>query len=1190
MSSVHGEDPPSETIEMNCFDPTCETPFLRGELIVDLPQFSLSKGTQAQVIAQSPDFYRIKVGDAIYDIPFSVLNIHAHIHEGRELWRAQLPLINPPISISAPLSEPEQKAESPASPNLDLMEEELPAPQYKPPKKDKKEESSGPKESLNSNSPPLPSIEQRMSKSNDNEVTLDNKNSQKTPTESFVEPFMEQSHKVEIEITSSSEIKQPEKNSGIKMQPKVKEQNIVKSTENGSEAEPKLTPASVTKTMPQSQENVGKRRHEEQLHVIEIEPEVNPAPEIKAVDMKLPPEKNPNFEDIKSVEILKQSSVETASKPEETKQVKNQPGVEEVHAQYPKVVEPVTQPPSIESIVKVEEIDKAHTSTSGSAQQHTRVESVTKADEKAPFVKTSKVEEAKTLAIPEIDPVSQVKTIPEIEDIGATSVPEFQQTSDQPFEQAPPKVERFKEIPKDESLSEIPNQNDSVSNLLPELKESSKSTPESERSVQPPVENTIEEPKIHDATAQTQLSDELEMSRDELLPTSPPLLDIANESIFFHCLSLAANGTFNGEKSLVAALILSIARRYFIVAQTLLGELPHGLVSPLHSLFTFTFKMPLVFFISWTLFITSVVVTYLVIKLTNKLLLLGFSSTNIDDPTQRSLSQWLAVEENANLLADSLADKEEAYGRLIVWSTKVSERYENQNRHATTSSTHIHNQLRDTKAALTESLKENKELKDTHDALVEQLSTVKNEATFNTTHLREEINTLNKRLEECTRQYGESIAEKERLNEEIVSKLRDEKAVLVSEVKSYQSQVESAEKTMSELKEASRRFEEDLAIRDRELLNVKEAFMEFKVAELRNKNKKAVTSPITPKAKASDDGASVDGWEVEDAELNAIIGVEGGHQGEEEELNESDLQSAFDSLKEVGRLKVALEEAEKLAHNAASAKDQETKLRVELEEKIDSLESEIEEMRQKLRTATEKFEASETKLEVLSDYFHKREAERQKDLGRKELSQSEMSEEISLLREKLRTAEVEINTLREQLSSARRELAETERSNRRHVSELDKRLHENRLASRSLENQVKDLRAENGMLRQKIFVGDRLGVFPPGILPPPPPPPPPPQVLSLAASKLPENRSISRQLEKSPSSHLAQVNLQQQIPPPFLPFALAGPGGSPFIPPPPPPLGMMSPSLLNTQINPTRSGQRPGSTTSGSNRSGKQPH
>ncbi|VDN99062.1 unnamed protein product [Rodentolepis nana] len=1182
VSSVHCEDPPPEKlVEMNCFDATCETPFLRGELIVDLPQFSLSKGARAEVIAQSPDFYRIKVGDATYDIPISVLNIDTHIHEGRELWRAQLSLINPDFIFSVSSSESAQRKESPANLNLDSTGKEVPTSHYHPSKKDKKDNSSGSKESLSSTSP-SPSMEQRMPTSSDNETTLDNKDPQEILSHPPVKPLMEQSHKVEIKVTPPPEIKQSEGNSGIKMQPKSKKQNNDKpSAESGSETELKFTPASTIKTMEQPQDKVKKRNQDEQLHATKITPKVTSAPGIKAVNQEPLPEK-PNLEVTKVGEIEKQPSVETAPNLEKTAQIKDLPGVVEVQAQNIKAVDP-----NIESIVKMEESDIAHTSISDGAQQHVSVESVMKTDEKAP----SKVEEAKTLDISEIDPASHVKTFSKIEEMEVTSVPTFQQPPDQPYDQAPPKEGGFKEfpIPKDDSVPELPNQNFSASKLLPKPKESSKSPPESEGTVQPPVENTINQPEIHNTIAQVQLSDELEMFRDELLPTSP-LLDIAKESIFFHCLSLAANGTFNGERSFVAAITLSIARRYFNAAQTLLGKLPHGLVSPLHSLFTFTFKTPLVFFISWTLFITSVVVTYLVIKLANKLLLFGFSSTNVDDPTQRSLSQWLAIEENANLLADSLADKEEAYGRLIVWSTKVSERYENQNRHAATSSTHVHNQLRDAKAALAESLKENKELKDTHDALVEQLSTVKSEATFNTAHLRDEINTLNKRLEECTRQYGESIAEKERLNDEIVSTLRDEKAVLVREVKSYQSQVESAEKTISELKEANQRFEEDLAIRDRELLSVKEAFMEIKVAELRNKSKKTVASPITPKNKTSENRTSVDGWEVEDPDLDDIIvEVEGGQQREKEELNDSDLQSAFDSLKEVGRLKVALEEAEKLAHNAASAKDQETKLRVELEEKVDSLESEIEEMRQKLRTATEKFEASETKLEVLSDYFHKREAERQKDLGRKELSQSEMCEEIALLREKLQASEVEVNTLREQLSSARRELAETERSNRRHVSELDKRLHENRLASRSLENQVKDLRTENGMLRQKIFVGDRLGVFPPGILPPPPPPPPPPQVLSLATSKLPENRSISRQLEKSPP-HLSQVNLQQQLPPPFLPFPLAGPGGSQFIPPPPPPLGMISPSLLNSQINPNRSVQRPGSTTSGSNRSGKQPH
>ncbi|VUZ40318.1 unnamed protein product [Hymenolepis diminuta] len=1200
ISLVHGEDPPSETlIDMNCLDSTCATPFLLGELIVDLPQLSISKGTQAQVIAQSPDFYRIKVGDATYDVPLSFLDITSRIHEERALWRAKLPLIDLPVDFSPSPSELEQKAGSITDPKFDSIEKDFPVPQdLQSPEDVKKEEiadfdflqSRGPTESQTSNPSPSPLVGQKVPKSNDSGIFPDDKDSQPTPISQNIQieppdkPLKKQHQTEEIKVTPTPEIKQQKERLDIESQPKMgKEAKDIPSMEKSSKAEPEVMSVPETKTMQQTQAKVEKVQQGERPYVTGTVPEVTSAPETKVVDPKSPSQKPSEGKNIKAVETGEQSSTETAPKSEEIQLVEQPPELEEVKIGDTHVIEPLTQTPNFESTDKKEDANIPRTPVFESAPQ---VESVLKTEEKPYIVETSpKVEEAKTLSTPVIKPVSQpphAETIPKMGEIPMTSAPEVQQPSEQIIDLAPPKMEEVNEIqnPKDEPIPQIPKQNKSAFKL----------PPESKQSAQPSVENEVMQPESQDAITQIPLSDEFkEMLKEESLPTSPPLSDIVNKSIFFHCLSLAANGTFNGEKSLFARVILSIVQPYFNAAQNLLSKLPQAFVSPLDSLFTFTLKTPLVLFTTWILFIASVVVAALVIKLVGKLFLLGFSSTDTDDPARRSLSEWLAVEENANLLADSLVDKEEAYGRLIVWSTKVGERYENQNRHVTTSSTRVHNQLRDTKAALAESLKENKELKDTHDALVEQLSIVKNEAAFNTAHLREEINTLNKRLEECTRQYEESIAEKERLNEEIISTLHEEKAVLVREVKSYQGQVESAAKTISELRDANQRFEEDLAIRDRELLSVKEAFVELKASELRNKSKKTVASPITPKNKTSEDRASIDGWEVEDdAELDAIIEEVGGGQLEEDEgLNESDLQSAFDSLKEVGRLKVALEEAKKLAHNAASAKDQETKLRVELEEKVDSLKGEMEEMRQELRTANEEREAAKTKLEVLSDYFHQREVERQKDLGRKEFSQSEMSEEISNLREKLQTGEVEINTLRERLSLARRELAETERSNRRHVSELDKRLHENRLASRSLENQVKDLRAENSMLRQKLFVGDRGGVFPSGILPPPPPPPPP-QVLTLATPKHPESRSISRQSEKSPPLHPSQVNHHQQQPP-FLPFPLAGPGGSQFIPPPPPPLGMMPPSLFNSQIDPSRSVQRPGSATSGGNRSGKHP-
>lgn len=1226
--STSGEILPSQgtaTIEMSCFDPACSTPYLLGELIKDLPELSLSRGTAIQVFAQSSDFYRTKVGDIFYDIPLSFLHITKRLFENRALVRLKLPLVNPPVYFSTPdpvgvnLSDSEQltslsnvSLQKQASASQQAVIQSPPpveAAKYTEDASNRKpvsvKTSPSPASEVTQKvdgvvPPPPPPHETKTAPLPMQEI-IPERTAKPKPTdieiESSAEKFPPTSHELELEPPA------------VEAQTRVEDLKMTHVPDIKAQEKPVFDMSSgVTESQSlsatsDSEKTIEQLAVETTLKVKEIN--ATPAPKVEppsGSDSKqikgdsLNVETPPKAEESKATSVPVVKSVEQSPVVETFSKIK-----ENIVTSAPKI-EPLVHLPSVEMAPKVNETrltlaPKIEPPT-GSDSKQIREDSIVKTPPKVgeievtsvPIVKSaeqSSVVEASS-KVKEVTP--DVKTAPE---------------SDlKQLKKRPPNVENVappSQTTQHSTSGEIPQKKEGVIIETKNTRAPPEAKPSETEKFFPPVQQHRQD--VHPTSNPTEVGTEQPRPeatietpcpefKEDAMSQSPPLLDMTSESAFFHCLSFAANGSFvpsnfsSGEKSLFAGAVLFCAQHFFNAAQILLLKFPPSLVTSLDSIFTFTFKMPFVFFIAWTLFILTALVTYFAIKISNKILFHALFSSNPDDPSSRSLSQWLEMEENANLLADSLADKEEAYGRLIVWSTKVSECYKNQHRNHTSSVTRIHSQLRETKAALAECLQENKELRDTHDALVEQLSSVKTEAAVNTAHLREEIAALSKRLEEGARQYKESLAEKDRINEGVVGTLHEE-------VKGYQAQIDNAEMTLTELKEANQKFEEDLAARDRELLSLREAFIELKSAELKNKKK---LPQVTPKLRKSDDRSSTDGWEVDDVELEAIIEeVESVQQGTTEN-DEAEVQYALNDFLELGRLRVALVEAEKLARAEASAREQEAKLRVELEEKMDSLKCEAVELNQKLRAVTEECEFSKTKLVVLSEYFNKREAERQKDLGRKELSQSDMSAELNALREKQRTSEVEINTLREQLSSARRELAETERANRRHVSELDKRLHENRLLTRSLENQVKDLRAENTVLRQKMFVGDR-GVLPPLLagIPPPPPPPPPPAV-ALASSKHPEARPISRHSEKAITSHS-----QIPPPPPFLPFPqipLAGPGGSQFIPPPPPP-GLIPPSLFLSQMDTnrqspstrdaSRSGPKAGSTTSGSNQSARQP-
>ena len=1172
-------------ILINCLDPECSTPFSTGELITDLPEAFLQKGSVVDVYATSEKskIYRIKAGARFYDVSHSILRITKMFFENRSM-----------VSVTvAPLPIPKNAAEK-ADLSFNGEQVFLNDHQSKPDNSQQQQVIQESPDAGGSAARPIISNQHLKEPSefkNEERASTKKENNSKpnSPVEqsgqgSDSSPFQKSVDVVDVLRKSNDTKTYPATNSTADA--KIATPTVEQIQHQDSHF-PSLQDASNAKSNPPNF----------------IVPSEGASPSVNNTQASIT---NVTEKDTSAVDQVDRGTIPNTLLQENANLRSSNAKPPHSHStnKVQKNEGMITLPPADTNTGKVTPGDLSSTSQKSSEQSPPVV--ATK-----PLLSDSKI---KISAKPHEEhrvqqPLPSQETPSESANEGGVEHVFTEEHDHQ--------IHEFVSQEKVHFEAASPSNNREQYDLTP--------TVENDNTLQEnaPLGSSESDKSIQEHTFASILPDSDEK---DIIPQSqsPPLADIITKSPFFHCLSHASNGTgpsFNQEsstsleenKSLLAGIVLFCARHYFNGAQHLLLKLPPVLVSSLDNLFSFTFHLPLVFFTSWVLFVLSALTTWLLVKLLNRLIFVGFiatSSSILDDPSKRSLPEWLAIEENANLLADSLADKEEAYARLIVWSAKVSERYENQTRHRSTLETRVEKRLRDAEAELVESLEEKAELRKAHDALVEQLATVKTEAAFTSKALREEIVSLENRLEECTRRYNESIIEKEKSNDVLMSALRDEKAVLVREVKSYQSQLENASKNMNELRETNLHFEEELAARDRELSSLREAFIELKSAELKNKKRHAEEALQAELCKKqNDEKASTDGWEVEDEiEVEDIIEeFESNQQGDLNEVDKGELESALNDFLEVGRLKVALEEAEKQARIESAAREQEAELRTQLQTKLDELKGENAGLSQKLRVAMEDCDAAKKKLEILSDYFKERESVIQRDLGRQAYTESESAEQLGFLQDKQRSMEVEVKTLRDQLSSSRRELAEAERASRRQISELDKRLHEKWMSAKTLENLVKDLRNENSMLRQKMFIGERATVHQLlGGIPPPPPPPPPPSVLAMASAKSPELRSLSRQSEKSASSH-HHNQMRSPPPPPFLPFPqipLTGPGGSQFIPPPPPPPphGVVPPGLFLSQRqadgsrhspmvsfswDTSRSQPKTGSSNSGSNRSSK---
>ncbi|OON22303.1 M protein repeat protein, partial [Opisthorchis viverrini] len=466
-----------------------------------------------------------------------------------------------------------------------------------------------------------------------------------------------------------------------------------------------------------------------------------------------------------------------------------------------------------------------------------------------------------------------------------------------------------------------------------------------------------------------------------------------------------------------------------------------------------------------------------------------------------SSTHFLQVEERALQLASRLADQEETNSQLATWAAQMTLDLQQAQREKSAAIDTLNERIQTTEAELdavrsrlTESLTKITELKETY-----KLKLADSEQSLSL--LRSELSTLTEEKLASEESWKSRLTALEESNQKALEEAKREHEELYYQALDYYGRMKAMRPEMDKLLEARRQAEDRLATTEAELDSLRTTFTTLRSFELAleqehliDGNQESRVSPessgytvISPPRDEDDSGEvcmdsdkqqSPDGQDGFADDAAQAVDVNTGKTNLEQ--LKSKLQANLAIFLDTGRLQAKLDVATSQLKSEQAKSQCERQLREELESKVESMERETAELRQKYDLIQEDRNTIQTKLDVLSAYFKERELELQRDLGKHVVVGSESSEALNTCRKRNKELEAEVRALREQVAALRRELAETERVGRRQIAELDKRSHENWLSARAADHQVQELRDENACLRQKLMEAER-STLPPAL-------------------------------------------------------------------------------------------------------------
>ncbi|KAH3846396.1 hypothetical protein DPMN_088697, partial [Dreissena polymorpha] len=283
--------------------------------------------------------------------------------------------------------------------------------------------------------------------------------------------------------------------------------------------------------------------------------------------------------------------------------------------------------------------------------------------------------------------------------------------------------------------------------------------------------------------------------------------------------------------------------------------------------------------------------------------------------------------------------------------------------------------------------------------------------------LQKTVHQLHERKEELTSAHTrlESLAEQVKQLETRKQQLEDESADWAEKVKDLTEQVQLSA-------EESSRIQEDLAYKASELEVLRDCFLQVKAFQGEEEQEAADETPL--------------------------------------DLNEK-LKQMMDVSRVNATLRAVEDERDVLQNKLAIEIDS----RKELEDQIQGLKRHLETGQTDKMKAERQCQEAQTRLEVLSKYFREKEAELTRQLGEQEVlknqNMSKLQNTSSMTEELSKQNEI----YRQQIEDLKSEISKAERDFRSQIAANEKKAHENWLATRAAERELKESKHECGMLR-----------------------------------------------------------------------------------------------------------------------------
>ncbi|CAH8495600.1 unnamed protein product [Schistosoma turkestanicum] len=550
------------------------------------------------------------------------------------------------------------------------------------------------------------------------------------------------------------------------------------------------------------------------------------------------------------------------------------------------------------------------------------------------------------------------------------------------------------------------------------------------------------------------------------------------------CIYWAANVSFDQTyletvRSPFSRLFVNGLMYFFSIANFSLQYFPENSISSLDNILLETFSLPLNFIIAWMIFIVHLLFVWNLSKVIHSILSKYIFPEKYTSP---SLAEYIKLEEYSIQLASQLSDMEESNSHLSKWANSLSCNFQNLQEEYTTKISEMTLSVDDSHESCMHVQSELNHLKNAYNLLEQSLRLKLTDKEEIIHELNTEINHLKQLNSDNDNKWQKNLLDLEETNRQSIEKLKEELEQLYSQANSYYNRMKTMQSDMEMIKESRKASEEKLLTKEAEFQSLLATFNTLKGLELileqESFSQQSKINSIEEREVDTIENMSnvicctlEDDLDVSDKSsvFSESILSDSNEKVHEKTTEKSKLREKLSLLLDVGRLHAQIRLKDEQIKTEESKTKSEHDLRVQVESKLEEIEKENSTLKSNLIQTEQEKNAFQTKLDILSDYFKERELELQRDLGKHVVVGSESSEALMHSRKRNQELEGEVKILRDQMTALRRELAETERTSRRQISELDKRSHENWLAARASEHQIQDLREENSSLRQKLI-------------------------------------------------------------------------------------------------------------------------